>query len=225
MEHQQPACVVHNLSVIAKVAVAVLAELPGRYQRRRRVFHKVKQIAGAGLAQEPRSLEQRLVDGLEQEKNQIRSKLSEQIASLKDNGVKLESQIALLEKEKVELKNSWLATINENKSLENKLNEMLNSFSELIQQSAFENTLSHYNLGILYIEDKQYRKAIDEFGKCLEFTPDYSDAHFSLGYIYSEFLPDREKAIYHLEKFLTSASGNNENINRAKEYLTTLKMN
>ena len=39
---------------------------------------------------------------------------------------------------------------------------------------------THYNLGVAYIKNKQYKKAIEALSKALELSSDYADSYYSL---------------------------------------------
>ncbi len=60
----------------------------------------------------------------------------------------------------------------------------------------------HYNLGVLFSQQKQYARAAAEFGKVIELRPDDADTYYNLGVIYAEHLPDRERAIAHFRRYL-----------------------
>jgi tetratricopeptide (TPR) repeat protein len=65
-----------------------------------------------------------------------------------------------------------------------------------------ENADMHYNLGVLFSQNKQFERASVEFRKVIELRPDDADAHYNLGLIHAEHLPDREKALSHFRRYL-----------------------
>ncbi|GEM_PF-4948518 len=48
-----------------------------------------------------------------------------------------------------------------------------------------ENVEAHFQLGLLYGDQKKYDKAIKEYKRVVELDPQYPDAYFNLGYIYA----------------------------------------
>lgn len=60
----------------------------------------------------------------------------------------------------------------------------------------------HYNLGVLYTQDKNYEDAVTEFKKALGYNPNSAQAHYNLGIIYDDYFKDKENARYHYRTFL-----------------------
>lgn len=71
------------------------------------------------------------------------------------------------------------------------------------QKMMRENADMHYNLGTIFLQNKQYKEAIKEYERVLELRPSDSETHYNLGVLYDDFLKDREKALYHYQKYLT----------------------
>ncbi len=44
---------------------------------------------------------------------------------------------------------------------------------------------AHFNLGLLYVQEKKYPEAIQQYKKVSELDPGYTDAFFNLGYLYA----------------------------------------
>lgn len=74
--------------------------------------------------------------------------------------------------------------------------------SRISQKMMQENADMHYNLGTIFLKNKQYKEAIKEFERVLELRPSDSDTHYNLGVLYDDYLKDREKALYHYQKYL-----------------------
>jgi tetratricopeptide (TPR) repeat protein len=77
----------------------------------------------------------------------------------------------------------------------------------------------HYNLGVFYMREKNYPRAIAEFEKALELTPDDAYAHFNLGYIYAEYVVNRPKAIEHFRNYLRLAKKGDKDVDWVKKYI------
>jgi protein O-mannosyl-transferase len=58
------------------------------------------------------------------------------------------------------------------------------------------------NLGILYIQQNQYKKALDAFNSSIQFYPKIPDAHYNLGKLILDLKRDRTLARKHLEMAL-----------------------
>ncbi|MCM8830993.1 MAG: tetratricopeptide repeat protein [Candidatus Omnitrophica bacterium] len=52
-----------------------------------------------------------------------------------------------------------------------------------IEKDKFNEIQSYINNGIIYFNNKEYQKAIDEFKKALEINPNYYEAYLNLGYV------------------------------------------
>lgn len=83
-----------------------------------------------------------------------------------------------------------------------------------------ENADMHYNLGVLFGNNKDYARAATEFRKVIELRPDDADAHYNLGVIYAEHLPDREKAMGLFRKYLTLNPGSKDS-GWVKQYIAS----
>jgi len=108
--------------------------------------------------------------------------------------------------------------------------ELERKYKEAIEQNRYlkekysklpkENAVLHYNLGVLYVQNRDYTRAIAEFQKVLEYNPDDSEAHYNLGVVYSEYLNDRKKALEHFKKYL-SLSPEDSEAERIRKYIVT----
>jgi chromosome segregation ATPase len=98
-----------------------------------------------------------------------------------------------------------------------KVTELARQNKLLITQTAD----MHYNLGIFYSKNKQYDRAAVEFEKVVEIDPNHAYAHFNLGYIYAEYLVNRQKASKHFRYYLGLAKGDDRDVDWVKKYLLT----
>lgn len=127
---------------------------------------------------------------------------------LEKNKTKLDDKIALLESQLAELEKKYDELYKENRDLVQQAREFPNKFADLARQNKrlIEQAADrHYNLGVFYVKNKEYKQAVEEFNKVLEVKPQHAYANYNLGYIYSEYLVDRKKAIEYFKNYLTYA--------------------
>jgi len=89
----------------------------------------------------------------------------------------------------------------EGRALPGKFAELAGQNKRLIDDTAD----MHYNLGVFYTNNHEYKRAVQEFGKALKIRPNDAGANYNLGYIYAEYLVDRPKAIKFFKDYLTFA--------------------
>ncbi len=91
------------------------------------------------------------------------------------------------------------------KALDNQLKEASSDFytnNEELKRLRTESALMHYNLGVIFQKANKWQEAIREYEKVLETLPDDADTHFNLALIYETVKNDRNKALYHYQKYL-----------------------
>jgi len=123
-----------------------------------------------------------------------------------------------------EYKTNYAQAAKTNKALESEIKNMPKKFTEIGRQNKRlirETSEMHYNLGVFYTKNKEYERAIAEFEKVIEITPDDAYAHFNLGYIYAEYLVNRKKATENFRHYLRLAKSSDKDIDWAKKYLLT----
>jgi len=164
------------------------------------------------------------IEKLKKQETQTLVKLKDEIKKYKENEVKLNLTISEL-KEKIKELNLKLAdAVNTNKKLQQKLATDPAKFAEIARQNKtlIKNTANmHYNMGVFYLKQKDYNRAVVEFEKAIELTPDDAYSHFNLGYIYAEYLVNRKKAIEHFKKYLQYAKADDKDIDWVKKYILT----
>ena len=79
---------------------------------------------------------------------------------------------------------------------------------------------THYNMGVLFSKRRDYVRASAEFEKVVELKPDDTESFFNLGVIYSEHLPDRERAFRFFQHFL-ALNPKGQEAAFAKQYIAT----
>ena len=147
-----------------------------------------------------------------------------EIEQLQAQRTKLEGTKEQLSGQVKEQKKTIAEAQKKNKALEREVKNIPKKFSEIARQNKMlirETSEMHYNLGVFYTKNKEYSRAIAEFEKVVEITPDDSYAHFNLGYIYAEYLVNRKKAIEHFRHYLRLAKSDDKDIDWVKKYLLT----
>jgi tetratricopeptide (TPR) repeat protein len=128
-------------------------------------------------------------------------------------------------KDKVEILNKdYAAALNKNRALEQKVTVVPAKFAEIARQNKVlirQTANMHYNLGVFYSKQKEYTRAIAEFEKALELTPDDAYIHFNLGYIFAEYLLDRAKAVDHFRQYLRLVKKDDKDIDWVRKYILT----
>lgn len=80
----------------------------------------------------------------------------------------------------------------------------------------------HYNLGVLYTQNKDYDRAVTEFRTALGYNPKNAQAHYNLGIIYDDYFKDKENAKFHYHAYLDLDS-TSEDAESVKEWLANLE--
>ena len=70
------------------------------------------------------------------------------------------------------------------------------------ERLAQEGDRYHYNLGVVYTQNKDYEQAVKEYKKAIEFNPRNAKAHYNLAIIYDDYFKDKENARVHYRAFL-----------------------
>ena len=84
------------------------------------------------------------------------------------------------------------------KAIPRKLSEL----NKLNKQLSKDKARLHYNLGVFYTQQGDYRRALSEFNEVLSVEAGDADTHYNLGVIYSEHIVDKEKAAEHFQRYL-----------------------
>ena len=125
--------------------------------------------------------------------------------SVQSKSVQRESRIYSLEMELADLTQKYEEALEENRSLRQRFEtvngQMLNIARE--KDKAVQETADmHYNLGVFYVDQKNFERARVEFEKATEWRPSDALSHYNLGLIYSEHIRDEEKAITSFQRYL-----------------------
>ena len=71
-----------------------------------------------------------------------------------------------------------------------------------VQSLSREAAVAHYNLGVLFMKQSQYKEAAQEFSRTLALNPNDALAHFNLALISDAYTDSPEDAIRHYEDYL-----------------------
>lgn len=206
-------------------------EYKDAYEKKRIVLEaaQAKQIEGDFKARTEalRKENKNKIKALEKEYKDIERKYK---SANKDSGKiekklrKAGKKIAGLRHSLEEYKVKYKEAKKKNKDLAHEAREVPRKFSEIARQNkklVKETAQMHYNLGVFYTNNREYKRAIAEFEKSVEINPEDSSSHFNLGYIYAEYLADRPKAIDHFRYYLRYADGKDKDSDWVKKYLLT----
>lgn len=168
-----------------------------------------------------------ILSTLEKERGASNKKLQlaeKELTKLKSSNDSLEKDVMDLREGLEAFKKSYGDAQRKNKILEREAKNIPRKFTEIARQNrrlVKETAEMHYNLGVFYTEEKKYERAISEFTKTLEIDPENTYAYFNLGYIYAEYLINREKAVKHFRHFLRRAKRGDKDADWVKKYILT----
>jgi len=124
---------------------------------------------------------------LEKQVNNVEAKLKESAQKNQELLTKLDESGPMVGKLKIE---------------KGEENNQLNSMSRGGEQFRKETLKFHYNAGLAYDQNQQFKLALIEYKKALEAVPDDADVHYNLAILYDEYLLDKRKAIKHYHAYL-----------------------
>ncbi len=110
------------------------------------------------------------------------------------------------------------------KKQQNYETRILSSEAQLAKAKAKINSEAdryHYNLGVVYTQNKDFDPAVKEFKAALGYNPKNALAHYNLGIIYDDYFKDRENAKYHYRNYLELAP-DSDDADAVKEWLANL---
>ncbi len=166
-------------------------------------------------------------ESLKSEKAKLQNDLKQaqsEIKKLKDGESQSKEKINQLSGDVQKLNRAYVEAAKKNKMLEKKVIEKPAKFAEIARQNKVlikRTSNMHYNLGVFYLNQKEYSRASAEFEKAVELTPDDAYSHFNLGYIYAEYMVNRPKAIQHFRQYLRYANKEDKDVDWVKRYLIT----
>ncbi|MBU1061608.1 MAG: tetratricopeptide repeat protein [Candidatus Omnitrophica bacterium] len=137
---------------------------------------------------------------------------------------KIDKEVKKINENLSEYKKNYSDAVKKNNALEREAKRIPKRFTEISRQNTRllkETSQMHYNLGVFYTKRQEYKRAISEFLKAVEINPEDAYAHFNLGYIYAEYLINREKAIEHFRHYLRLAKSGDSDLDWVRKYLLT----
>jgi len=169
----------------------------------------------------------RNIGDLQKEKAAIQNsakRKEDEFDQLRQQKSKLDSENISLKLQLKDCQQGLAEAMKKNKRMWEEMQNTPKKFTELARQNKLliaETGQMHYNLGIFYTKNKQYDRAALEFEKVIEIDPNNAYAQFNLGYIYAEYLVNRQKAAKHFRYYLGLAKGDDKDIDWVKKYLLT----
>jgi tetratricopeptide (TPR) repeat protein len=169
----------------------------------------------------------KVINKLEREKKDLQrsNNLMElKFKRMEDERLNQYAQNEISRRQIVDYKKRYEEALAKNRTFEKKLEQLPARFAEISRQNKVlvkETALMHYNLGVFYTKNKEYSRAIAEFEKTIELTPDDPYAHYNLGYIYAEYMVNRPKAIEQFRKFLQLCKTEDNDVDWVKKYILT----
>jgi len=166
-------------------------------------------------------------ESLKKENGNLQNSLKQaqlEIKKQKESETQLKARIGELGNEVQKLNKAYAEAVRKNKLLEQKVIEKPAKFAEIARQNKVlirRTANMHYNLGVFYLNQKEYSRSVAEFEKAVELAPDDAYSHFNLGYIYAEYLVNRPKAIEHFREYLRHAKKEDKDVDWVKKYIIT----
>jgi tetratricopeptide (TPR) repeat protein len=146
------------------------------------------------------------------------------VKQLEDKKLNLEVQIEVYRMQLKDARKRYERAMLKNRQLEKKAQQLPKRFTEIARENKLlikETSLMHYNLGVFYTKNKEFTRAMAEFEKTIELDPDDPAAYYNLGYIYAEYVLNRQKAIEVFRKFLSLTKSEDRDVDWVKKYILT----
>ncbi len=128
-----------------------------------------------------------------------------QLDQLEAQYTKVNGQVPKLQGRLEELQSKYAGLLSENKRIKHQANRMPEDVTVLAREHEGllkEVADTHYNMGVMFAEGKDFQRAVREFQKVVELRPDDAESHYNLGVIYAEHLPDEGRATDHFRRYL-----------------------
>jgi len=169
----------------------------------------------------------REISRLQSEKKDLVKKNAQfevRVKRLESERLDREAQVEVFRKQIVDFKKKYEKAMVKNRLLEKKADQLPVKFAEMARENKVllkETALMHYNLGVFYTKNKEFARSIAEFEKAIELNPDDPYAYYNLGYIYAEYLVNRQKAIANFRKYLNLLKTDDKDSDWVKKYIIT----
>jgi len=200
-----------------------MADLVKRKDAAEKSIDKARQEKEKAAAEEKKKYE----SALNKEKSKFESILRRAKKDASDDlkGMKKwETKAMSLEDQLRNYKKNYAEAERKNKAFEREIKNIPAKYAELARQNRVlikDTSKMHYNIGVFYVKNKEFERAVHEFEKAVEINPDDAASYFNLGYIYAEFLVDRKRAIDSFKRYLMLAKEDDKDIEWAKKYILT----
>lgn len=161
---------------------------------------------------------------LSEELRLLKEKENRQASQMEQQKTSYEQEIKDLKETIDKFKESNIAYLEDKKTLESKLEEaqtLLATSHNKLKKLDKETQDVHYNLGRMFQESGEWKKAIVEYKKVLIINPDDAQTHFNLALIYDTIINDREKAVFHYKKYV-EINPKAPDVSKVKKYITEL---
>ena len=123
-----------------------------------------------------------------------------------DQKSKLEQSLKQLENEKKLVSQKLEETIQRSKKLTDKDSEIVKTSLEAanvkLQKLVRENAIAHYNLGVMFMRQNDFKMAAEEFENALSLNPNDAMAHYNLAVLYDAYLQKPSDAIPQYEAYI-----------------------
>ena len=223
-----------NMAFLEKEKEAVKAEniaLKNKLNRLEELERKLLKASrdslgnGNELSAKKLKIKERRAEDINTQETALLTQSQPDDAQAKELQSKLEAEKKQLSRQAEEYKNKYLNELEKNNlSMQKTGNSLPQKFSEAVKKNEEllkETSGMHYNLGVFFIKNKEYDRAIVEFEKAIEMSPEDSYSYYNLGYIYAQYLIDRGKAVKYFRQFLQFVKNDDKDVEWVKDYLLT----
>lgn len=158
-----------------------------------------------------------------QEQKKLLQTNEKKAQALKEQAHKADSELEKLRARQKQLQQEYVSLVGEKDQLTKQVDTVPQSVARMAKQHERllrETAAMHYNLGVLFSQQKDYARSVNEFKKVIELRPDDADTHYNLGVIYAEHIPDQKKALDYFRKYL-KLNPTAQDASWVKQYIAT----
>lgn len=182
--------------------------LQGRLQELERAYEQAllerdevkQQLTSAQKKSQEKQLKQDLAAQRKEHKEleRVLGSAKKELHEVQRREARVKTQLRSLQQEYAKVATDRNRLKRQNTMIPSDVSQLAREHQRLLKETAD----MHYNLGVLFSQQKQYERAATEFRKVIEMRPDDAESYYNLGVIYAEHLPDRERAIAHFRRYL-----------------------
>ena len=158
----------------------------------------------SGLSRENKDLN-RKVSNLERERDSLEGQLQRDQKAHEEKELASKARYDQLHNMYDDLMEKYRKIVQEQRTTQQTLDEFPRKIANLaaVNKKLLKETSDmHYNMGVSYFERREYRRALPEFERAIEISPEDAEPYYYLGYIYAEFYFRREKATEYFKEYL-----------------------